>query len=70
MTWNYRIVDHGDWFGLHEAFYDEGGATSWTADPITFACDKDEGVEGIIGSLEMALADARKHPVLKPKEAD
>lgn len=71
MTWNYRIIDHGDWLGLHECFYDENDKPNgWTADPITFSCDKDEGTDGIIKSLELALADAKKHPVLTPPGND
>jgi hypothetical protein len=67
-TWNYRIVRHhqpSEWFGLHEVFYDEAGCpTSMTANPVDFVCDGDEGSAGIIGSLEMALADAKGRPVL------
>lgn len=64
--WNYRILDHGDHFALHEVFYTpRGRPRSWTEDAITFGSDPEEGADGIIGSLEMALADARKHPVLR-----
>lgn len=62
MTWRYQILDHGTHYALHEV-YDDG--RSWTADPITFVCDPEEGSDGIIRSLEMALADARNLPVLK-----
>lgn len=69
MAWNYRIINHGDWFGLHEAYYGEDGKPNgYTTDAISFVCDEDEGAAGIIASLEMALADARKHPVMKPDE--
>lgn len=69
MTWNYRIIRHADWIGLHEVYYDDGGRPkSYTTNAATFVCDLDEGPDGIIKSLEMALADARKHPVLT--EAD
>lgn len=65
MTWNYRILAYDGGFALHEVYYDRAGApTSWTETPVSFACFKCEGVEGIIGSLEMAIADALKHPVL------
>ena len=69
MTWNYRLIRHGEYVALHEVYYDGGGkVTSWTADPISFVADLDEGAEGVIGSLEMALADARKYPVLIASE--
>lgn len=65
MTWNYRIIDHGTHLALHEVFYDEAGAPfSWTAEPVRFVCDPEEGSKGIILSLEMALDDARQRPVL------
>ncbi|WP_324740108.1 hypothetical protein U8326_10060 [Tsuneonella sp. CC-YZS046] len=69
MTWNYRLIRHDEHIALHEVFYDSSGKiTSWTADAISFVADLDEGAEGVIGSLEMALADARKYPVLIASE--
>lgn len=66
MAWNYRILDHGEWLALHEVYYDDAGEPNgWTVDAITFGAHSDEGAEGVIASLEMALADARKRPVLK-----
>lgn len=68
MTWNYRILDHGDHFALHEVFYSpRGKPNGWTENAISFTAHPEEGAEGVIGSLEMALADARKHPVLRVK---
>lgn len=67
MTWNYRIVRYRDnkGFGLHEVYYDsEGRPWSMTVEPATFACDVDEGPEGVRGSLLMARVDAIKRPVL------
>jgi hypothetical protein len=70
MTWNYRIVRrHDGSFGLHEVYYDDTGKPhSMTADPVGFAADADEGEQGIIASLEMALRDARNRPVLDEQE--
>lgn len=65
MTWNYRLIRHANHLGLHEVFYDDAGkVTNWTADPVTFVADSDEGAAGIIGALENALADARRYSVL------
>ncbi len=69
MTWNYRIIRHhhpaGDYFALHEVYYgDAGKLDGYTADPIDFMCDIEEGPEAIARSLEIALADAKRHPVL------
>lgn len=66
MTWNYRIIRRKDGsFGLHEVYYDEAGTPhSMTVDPVGFAADADEGEQGIIASLEIALRDARSRPVL------
>lgn len=30
MTWNYRIIDHGDHLALHEVHYDAAGGRSRT----------------------------------------
>ena len=69
MTWNYRIVRHADGnLALHEVYYDDSGwPTNRTAEPISFACDAEEGTAGIISSLQMALRDARQ-PVLDDAE--
>jgi hypothetical protein len=72
MMWSYRILrrpepreEHGHYLALHEVFYDDDGRVhSWTENPISFVCGEDEGPEGIIGSLERALRDARRRPVL------
>ena len=68
--WNYRICQHGDGhFSLNEVYYDdEGKETSMTARAIGFVADADEGPEGIVKSLEMALRDARERPVFKVPE--
>lgn len=65
MHWNYRVLDHGTHLALHEVFYDEAGAvTSWTAEPIPFVVDPEEGVAGLRAALAMALSDAENRPVL------
>jgi hypothetical protein len=70
MTWNYRIVKRKNetmpWFALHEVFYNKKGeAWAMTNDPIEFICGDDEGPNGIISSMSMALADAIQHPVFE-----
>jgi hypothetical protein len=73
-TWNYRIIRHHEpevWFGLHEVYYDDQGRPeSYTADPISFVCDGDEGPEGITKSLRLALSDAEQRPLLDESEFD
>lgn len=65
MSWNYRILKktttQGDYFAIHEVYYDKGKENGWTKEPVTFIGDTPEEV---IRALEMALNDARKHPVL------
>lgn len=69
MTWNYRIIFHlGDdpYFAMHEVYYDqEGRITDWTALPVRFVGDDKED---LIGSLEMALRDAKERPVIEVDE--
>ena len=64
MTWNYRILDHGDHLALHEVHYDAvGNPASYTNSPATFVSDPGHGDE-IVGALKMALADATSCPML------
>ncbi|WP_293873261.1 hypothetical protein [Sphingomonas sp. UBA978] len=64
MTWNYRIIDHGDHLALHEVHYDAaGGPVSYTDSPATFVSDPGHGDE-IAAAVKMALADALNWPVL------
>ena len=61
MSWHYRIVRHTDGsLGLHEVYCDEAGQPNgFTAEPVSFVSDAEEGAAGIIAGLEMALRDAR-----------
>jgi len=63
-TWNYRVVDHGTHFALHEVYYTDGVPTSWTTEPVTFVCDPEDGATGVQESLAMAAKSAIEHPVL------
>ena len=65
--WNYRLVQYKDdqGFGLHEVYYDDADQPWGRTDgPATFGCDSEEGPEGIIKSLEMALNDAKTRSIL------
>lgn len=68
MTWNYRIVRYrsvGAGYGLHEVYYnDQGEAVTMGAAPASFCADTEEGKEGIIKMLTMALADAQNRGIL------
>ena len=72
MTWNYRIVKYrdGSGFGLHEVYYDgQGEPENMTAEPADFVVDAEEGPDGIVRSLRMALVDAKRRGILdEPKE--
>ncbi len=66
MSWNYRALDHGTHFALHEVYYhDDGSVRCWTVEPVGFVSPPEEGVEGLALSLERALADARRRGVLR-----
>lgn len=68
MTWNYRIIDFVTHLALHEVFYDENRKPrSYTEDAISFIVDPEEGIEGIRGSLVMALR-ACDQPTLSPSD--
>lgn len=70
--WNYRIVKYktGDGYGLHEVYYDDvGEAWAMTKDPISFGCDIEEGPEGVLSSIRLALQSVETRPVFdEPKK--
>ena len=68
-SWNYRIVhyrNHPGNFVLHEVHYGENGEiTALTENAASFGCGAEEGKEGIISALRLALADAERLPILE-----
>ncbi|MFZ1429986.1 MAG: hypothetical protein WBP58_05190 [Chitinophagaceae bacterium] len=66
MSWSYRILRHPDGtVALHEVYFHEDGQPhSYAEPPASFVLDGDEGPQGIIASLELALRDAKERPVL------
>lgn len=65
MSWNYRVLRHLDGsLALHEVYYRKGKPVSCTLNPVCFGVDGDEGLQGLIASLELALRDARERPIL------
>lgn len=73
--WNYRVLkcvdEHGkEYLALHEVYYKERGkhdaanVDGWTATPVEFVCDADEGIGEIQRALEQALSDVSTHGVL------
>jgi hypothetical protein len=67
ISWNYRIVQRRDGsFGLQEFFDDSAGEPwSMTANPARFECMADDRPAELAGALELALRDAREHPVFE-----
>ena len=67
MTWNYRVVDHGDYgVAVHEVYYDDAGIiTHWAPAPRRIEADT---VDDIAEDLELMLAELRKRPVLDAKD--
>jgi hypothetical protein len=67
-SWNYRIIHYRDQPGslvLHEVHYDDNNQiTALTENAASFRCGVEEGKEGIISALRLALADAECFPVL------
>lgn len=70
--WNYRIVKYksGDGYGLHEVYYDDSGAAwSMTSNPVSFGCDLEDGPEGVLASMRLALQSAESRDVFdEPKK--
>ena len=71
MSWTYRIVDHGQHFALHTVEVGEDGRPlGWVKRSIDFAVDRDCGPQAIIKSLEEALTEARRHPVMRAEAGE
>lgn len=71
--WNYRIIRYknNSGYGLHEVYYNDMNVPyTYTENPVGFACDLGEGSDGVKKSLEIALIDANKHPVLDENDID
>ena len=69
MSWNYRLIDHGNHVAVHEVYYDgRGRVCAWTSDPVTFVADSVEGADGLRLDLARALSDALRLPVLDAAE--
>ena len=66
MTWNYRAVRYANGgIGLHEVYYDDAGKPKMrTEAAVGFIVNDDETVADLIHSMEMAIADLRRLPVL------
>jgi hypothetical protein len=68
-SWNYRIVQYRNHPGslvLHEVHYDyTGQVRAVTENAAAFGCGAEEGKEGIIIALKLALADVERLPILE-----
>lgn len=75
MTWHYQILRHREkngssWCAVHEVYRDMGitdmhdfeAGQSYTVNPVPAIGDDQDGV---LRTLEMMLADAKKWPVLE-----
>jgi len=68
MTWNYRVISHGGWFGIHEVHYDKHGKPYlWTERPILRA-ETLEKLLNFTGTYEIAPNGKLKQPVLDEAE--
>jgi hypothetical protein len=66
-TWNYRVLRYPNGgLVLHEVYYNDAGLPDgWTEDAASFGADDEDGVFGILASLERAMGDAEKLPPLQ-----
>jgi hypothetical protein len=61
MSWNYRIIEHEDRFGLHAVHYNEDGSPQSFRQEPAYVWDKDASMEEV---LEMMKVTANR-PVLR-----
>ena len=73
VQWDYpqpsgTRYDDGD-VGLHEVYYDDQGTpVMMTEQPVGFVASAEEGAQGLIRSLELALQDAQNRPILDSRD--
>ena len=61
MSWNYRIIKHGSWYGIRDVYYDENGKPdSWGVGPPDVAASN---LDSLKSELELILRAFDK-PVL------
>jgi len=66
QTWDFRIIDHGSHYGLHEVSYKrDGSIRDWSKRPVRIMTRADEGPDSIIALLTAALDDARRRQILQ-----
>ena len=67
MSWNYRIIKHEDYYGLHEVYYDdEGEVDAWTLEPLWVGDD----IKDLQDSLETAWMDSMRRKALDIKDVE
>ena len=64
MTWNYRVIRHGDEdYRVHEVYYsDKGVPESWTIESMDVVGESPGEIEK---DLVVMLDDLRRHKVLR-----
>lgn len=66
--WNYRVIDHGHSFAIHEVYYERNGKLSaYTVDPVGITCLHEEGVD-TLGEAVGMMRRALEEPVLTPED--
>lgn len=66
--WNYRVINHGSWVGIHEVYYEKNGKlSSYTTDAVGVACSAEEGAKGLGETLAM-MRRALDEPALRPED--
>lgn len=54
--WNYKVVQHDGYVGLHEVYYNKDGTIVGWTDPVQIGND----LEDLKGSLELMLKDIER----------
>jgi hypothetical protein len=63
--WNYRVIEHGDMFYIHEVYYNARGEITAISENPMHPCG--ESLDELNGDMELFL-QALNRPVLKKEE--
>ncbi len=57
--WNYRVIKHESFYGLHEVFYnDDGSIFTWTVEPTLVG----DSINEIIEDIKQIMDDLKRFP--------
>jgi len=64
MRWNYRVVQHEDYWGLHEIYYNDNGDIEGYTEADVVGNDHDD----LVKTIKLMLKDATQTKLLQASD--